>query len=127
MKHALKIFGYGFLLFIITMVLLFLLSMITGSDSPVGFWWVGVVLAIIMTATSFWFSRGLHPATAKQAFSLGLTWAIMLAGFLLVIAIPNGTTDIVFGNWSTYLVFVGVAVGPVFMKPRPVAPNTKMQ
>ncbi|MDD5566751.1 MAG: hypothetical protein PHH01_01005 [Patescibacteria group bacterium] len=106
------------------MVLLFLLSMITGSDSPVGFWWVGVILAIIMTGVSLWFSRGLHPATAKQAFSHGLTWAIMLAGFLLIIAIPNGTTDIVFGNWSTYLVFVGVAVGPALKKPKSVTPDT---
>lgn len=37
----------------------------------------------------------------------------MLAGILLFIAIPNQTTEVVFGNWSIYLIFLGVAVGPL--------------
>lgn len=118
MKHYLKIISYGFLLFIITMVLLFVLSIITGSDSPVGFWWVGVIMAVLMTALSLLFSRRLRPASTKQAFTYGVVWAIMLAGILLIIAIPNGTTKIVFGQWSTYLIFVGVVVGPVLMNSR---------
>ena len=112
-KLYLKVFGYGFLLFIITMILLFLMSVVTGSDQPVDFWWVGVVVAVLMMFCSLWFSRLMHANTSKQALTFGIVWAIMLAAILLIIAIPNGTTAIVFGQWSTYLVFIGVAIGPV--------------
>lgn len=120
MKLRLKVFGYGFLLFVITMVLLFVLSMITGSEQPIDLWWVGVIIAVLMTLFSLWFSRRLHPTTSGQALTYGIIWAIMLAGILLIITIPNGTTSIVFGQWPTYLIFVGVALGPVVMRPKPI-------
>lgn len=121
-KNSFKILGYGFLLFIITMILLFLMSIVTGSDQPVDYWWAGVVVAVIMSAFSLWFSRLMHAETTKQALILGVIWALMLAAILLIIAIPNHTTAIVFGQWSTYLVFIGVAVGPVLMKPKATIP-----
>jgi len=128
LKTDLKIFGYGLLLFIITMILLFLMSVVTGSDQPIDHWWVGVVVAVIMTFISLWFSRLMRAATTKQALILGVIWALMLAAILLIIAIPNKTTSIVFGQWSTYLVFIGVAVGPVLMKPKAaIPPNTNTQ
>jgi len=122
-KPYYKILGFGLLLFIITMALLFIMSMITGSEQPIDFWWVSAVIAVLMTLCSLWFSRKLHPSTASQAFTYGIVWAIMLAAILLIIAIPNGTTGIVFGQWPTYLIFIGVAVGPVLMKPKQFSPN----
>jgi len=117
-----KVIGYGCLLFIATMILLFLMSVVTGSDQPVDFWWVGVVVAVLMMLCSLWFSRLMRANTSKQALTFGIVWAIMLAAILLIIAIPNGTTSIVFGQWSTYLVFIGVAVGPALMKPKTTIP-----
>lgn len=116
----LKIFGFGFLLFIVTMVLIFIMSLVTGTEDteypPAKFLWVGVVIAVLLAACSLWFSRRLHPTTTKQAFTYGVIWAVMQIGFMLFITIPNGTTSIVFGQWSTYLIFVGVAAGPLFVK-----------
>ncbi|MFA5070319.1 MAG: hypothetical protein WC528_03475 [Patescibacteria group bacterium] len=107
---------FGFLLFIITMLLLFLMSQLTGSDEPAGLWWTGVIIAILMTFISWLFARIIKPAGNGQALLYGLIWTAIVAGILLVIALPNGTTDKVFGQWSTYLVFVGVLIGPLLAK-----------
>lgn len=123
MKRTFKVIGFGLLLFIITMALLFGLSMIAGSEQPTGFWWIGVIMAVVLACGSLWFSRRLRATTSKQAFGFGLIWATMVAGIILIITIPNGTTDVFFGEWSAYLVFVGIAVGPVLMKPKLVRPD----
>lgn len=107
---------FGFLLFVITMLLLFLMSRLTGSDKPAGFWWVGVIIAILMTFFSWLFAKIIKPEGNGQALLYGIIWAAIVAGILLIIALPNGTTDIVFGQWSTYLVFVGVLIGPLLGK-----------
>lgn len=73
-------------------------------------------MAVLMAACSRWFSRRLHAASTKQALTFGMVWAVMLAAILLLIAIPNQTTEIVFGQWSTYLIFIGVAVGPLLRR-----------
>lgn len=114
-KRYFRIFDYGLLLFIITMVLLFLMSLISGSEQFV--WWYGIAAGIILAFVSGWMSHRLHPESKKQALTYGIVWAIMLAAILLIITIPNGTTNDVFGKWSTYLVFIGVAFGPVLVKP----------
>lgn len=126
MKRKKEIIGYGLLLFVLTMVLLFILSMITNTDSPTGLWWVSVVMAVVLGVIARWFSHRLHPATRRQALTYGVVWAIMLAGILLIIAIPNGTTKIVFGEWSTYLIFIGVAVGPMLVKVRGKSKNEQL-
>lgn len=107
---------FGFILFVIVMLLLFLMSIITGSDEPTGFWWVGIIIAILMTFFSWLFAKIIKPVGNGQALLYGLIWAIIVAGILLIIALPNGTTGIVFGQWSTYLVFVGVLIGPLLAK-----------
>lgn len=124
--RGLKIFGFGFLLFIITMLLLFIMSIVTQSDQPIDYWWPGVVVAVIMTACSLWFSRLMRVTTTKQALTCGIVWAVMLAAILLIIAIPNQTTEIVFGQWSIYLVFIGVAVGPLLLKKKPASSSTNI-
>ncbi len=111
-RMYLKIFGYGLLLFLITMGLLFAMSVVTQSDQPIGYPWVGAVIGALMAGISGWLSRRL--AVAK--LMLGIFWAVEIAAILLLIAIPNQTTAIVFGQWSTYLVFIGVAVGPLLFR-----------
>lgn len=115
-KSSFKIFGYGILLFITTMLVLFVMSVITGSEQPVGFAWAGIIVGIVMALISFWFSLRLKLESFKQRLFVGIIWAIMLAVILLVIAIPNQTTKIFFGNWSTYFIFLGTLIGPLFSK-----------
>ncbi|MFA6099071.1 MAG: hypothetical protein WCV50_06075 [Patescibacteria group bacterium] len=121
-KIHFKVFGYGLQLFIITLLLLFIMSAITSSEQPVDLWWAGTIVAILLAGCSWLFTLRLHPAKKKQAFTFGAIWAVMLVVILLLITIPNGTTDIVFGQWSTYLIFIGVAVGPLFAKIKPSLP-----
>jgi hypothetical protein len=115
-----KIIAYGFLLFIITNILIFVLSLVTGSESTEypaeKHLWVGLVLALLVAGCSWWLSRRLHPATTKQALTIGASWAILNIGFMLFITIPNETTSKIFGLWVTYLVYVGIALGPVLRK-----------
>ncbi len=124
----LKIFGFGFLLFIITMVLIFIMSLVTGTEDteypPAKFLWVGVVIAMLLAACSLWFSRRLHSASIKQSLTYGIIWAVMVAVILLIIAIPNQTAGKVFGHLGTYLIFIGVAVGPVLFKPKSAIQNS---
>ena len=117
-----KIFGYGCLLFIATMVLIFLISLFSGTEQYV--WWYGIVIGIIMVFISGWISHKLHPESKKQATTYGIILTIMVAAILLIITIPNGTTGDVFGQWGTYLVFIGIAIGPILMKPKSNAPPT---
>lgn len=128
-KRGFKILGFGFLLFIINAVLLIMISMVTQSEEPIDYyWWLGVIVALLMTACSLWFSRLMHAETTKQLLILGIIWALMLVAILLIIAVPNHTTSVVFGQWNTYLVFIGVAVGPLLIKPKAtIPPNTSTQ
>ncbi len=124
----LKLLGYGLQLFIVTMLLLLIMSMVTGSESseypPAKFLWTSIVMAILLGGVSLLFSLRLKPATKKIAASYGIVWAVIIAAILLIIAIPNGTAGTIFGHWSTYLIFIGVAVGPVLKIPKTMSePN----
>jgi hypothetical protein len=114
-KMNFKIFGYGLQLFLVVMLLIFAMSAITNSDQ-IDHWWEGVVIAILMACCSWLYSLRLNPTITKEKLTYGITWAIMLAVILLIITIPNKTTNIVFGSWSSYLIFVGVAVGPIIFR-----------
>lgn len=111
-----KIIGYGFLLFLILMLLLFVMSVVTQSDQPIDYPWAVAIVALLMAFCARWFSIRVQVASARQALIIGIFWALLLAGIILMIAIPNQTTRIVFGRWSTYLIFIGVAIGPVLRK-----------
>jgi hypothetical protein len=116
MKQSFKIVGFGFLLFILTMILLFVLSIVAESAEPIGLWWVSVIIAVLDALCSLWFSRLMRVASITRGFTYGIIWSLMVAGILLIIALPNGTTTIVFGQWPTYLIFIGIAIGPLLRK-----------
>jgi hypothetical protein len=122
-RSWLKILGYGFLLFVATNILLFIVSMAVGSESteypPADHPWAGIVLAILVAICSWGLSRRFNVTTIKQALTLGASWAVMLIVLLLCITIPNQTTSKIFGEWSTYIVFVGAFVGPLLRKHKP--------
>ena len=113
-----KFIGYGVLLFVVSNAVLFVLSIVTRTERPVDYWWAGVFMAVPLAVCSLWFSRKFHPESFAQSFSFGVLWALLLAIFLLFITIPNHTTTIFFGQWTSSLLFVGVALGPLLMKPK---------
>ena len=116
-KLYLRIFGRGLLLYVLVNVLLFIMSMITRSETPFeNSWWVGVIIAVAMTFCSGWVSRKMPIETARHALSYGVIWSLMIVVMLLIVTIANGTTGVVFGQWSAYLIFIGIAVGPILWK-----------
>ncbi len=116
-KLYLRVFGYAFLIFIVTNILIFILSLATGTpetENPMAeHFWVGIVLAVLLTGCSWLFSKRFHPATTKRALTLGVTWTLLNIGFMLFVTIPNETTGNIFGQWATYLIYIGIAIGPL--------------
>lgn len=116
--------GLGLVLVVIFFIATFALSLILGvpdTDPPPahGF----LILAVIMGLCSFFASRFMKPANRKQAVTHGVVWAVIAVVVILGIAIPNQTTAKFFGNWGVYFVFVGIALGPAFVKAKPSPSN----
>lgn len=64
-----------------------------------------------------WFSRKLKLETRRDAGLVGTWWAVMFVVLQLLITIPNGTTNNVFGAWVAYLVYVAIIAGAMFQRP----------
>ena len=111
MTFAWRVVKYGFLLFLIAMLGLFVMSFILGSEQPIDYPVTNVAVGVLLGAMSYWFVRRLKVENQQEALRYGLGWMIIVAAILLAIAIPNQTTAIVFGNWSTYLLFLSIPAG----------------
>jgi len=107
---------YGFLLFLIAMIGLFVLSMILGTEQPIDQPIGMAVVAVLLGAVSYWFVRRIKPENMQEALLYGTGWALVVAMILLAITIPNQTTEVVFGNWSTYLIFLCIPLGAFVAK-----------
>ncbi|MBI5037641.1 MAG: hypothetical protein HZC01_02980 [Candidatus Kerfeldbacteria bacterium] len=118
-KRWIIVLLFGLVLFVVTNILFFILSIVAGTEQPFDYWWVGIIVALVMAACTWWLTQWLKPASMQQAFTNGIVWAIEIAVLLLMITIPNQTTSAVFGQWSTYLIFVGLAVGPLIYNKKP--------
>jgi len=121
--------GKRFIVVIVSGLMLYLLYQLVvvpivmlffGSWIDADHWLISLVLGIFAAVLSWLFSRQLGAASIKQAFSDGFIWAIMLAAIFMIFVKRNDSLNLLFGNWSTYLIFIGVLVGPVLMKPRPL-------
>lgn len=116
MKPIVRLIVYGIAQYILLMLALFVLSLAFGSDEapppPAGF----IILAAFMVLISFLFARLLKPTSRKQAVTAGLIWTAMTIVIIVVTAVGNGTQGVFFGNWGVYLMFAGLAVGPLLLK-----------
>jgi hypothetical protein len=118
-KLILKLIGVGILLFIINLILDFIQQMIGGH-------WLDIIVILLMTGCSLWFSRLMHTKTRQQAFLFGLTWAIVVTLIFYIDSslLGNGF----FNQWGPYLTFLGVTVGPIILKPKQaVSKNENVQ
>lgn len=109
---------YGVALYFVLNVILFLVALAFGSGEkappPLGF----ALVSLLVAVPSYFFSRRMRPSSKKQALLWGLLWAGMSLLFLTVVVIGNGTQKVVFGNWGAYLMFVGIALGSLFVRIR---------
>ncbi|MFA5107869.1 MAG: hypothetical protein WC497_06155 [Patescibacteria group bacterium] len=117
MKTAIKIVGFGLLLWVVIVLVQLIISAITSSYETLDKWWANGIVAVFMAFFAGVFSRLLRAANTKQAWIHGIGFASVLVGISAILIIPNGA-NAMFGHWSTYLVFVGAAVGPALMKSR---------
>ena len=115
LKTGFKIAGLGLLLFIPMLVFDLLVSAIANSYEPIDYWWVNVIRAVVLAFFAWLFSRLLNTTSLKQALTCGISWAIIILGIHLILIIPNGV-EAIFGHWTVGLLFIGIAIGPLFGK-----------
>lgn len=111
-----KIIGSGFLLFIAVMIILFLVSMVAGTEgvtdvAPADMVPLGLYTAIPIAVVAWLLSLWMKFRSWRDALIGGTGWAVILAGMWIVIAIPNGTTKNMFGVWTMYLSYAAIIIG----------------
>jgi hypothetical protein len=75
-------------------------------------------MAVGLGVCSRWFSHRLHAENTRHAITYGLIWSGIIAGIFLLIALPNGTVAGIFGQWGTYLMFIGLIFAPAVYEPK---------
>lgn len=110
-----KVFGYGFLLYIIWNVVLFVLSMFFHFEiNPPA---IAIALeSVVMAGITYGGIRIARPANRKAAFVYSIGWTLIVYGLLLLVTIGNDTTSVIFSNWGTYLGMILMPIVPLFMK-----------
>lgn len=80
-----------------------------------------LVVALALGILSYLFSKVVQVETKQEAPVSGCVWAFLLILVELLIALFNETTGVVFGTWTTYVVYVAIALAPwlAFLSARP--------
>ena len=120
-RHPLwfKISAYGLVLYLVTLLLMFLLSIVFNglfpqlpTDSPEAYTISLAVSALPLGffafLTAHWFCR---PATERNAVCLGLGWVAVQLVLNGVLALLNDNFAMIFTSFATYLVYVAVFAG----------------
>jgi len=120
-RHPLwfKISAYGSVLYLVTLLLMFLLSVLVHgiwpqlpTESPEAYTIALAVcalpLGVFAFLTAHWFCR---PATERNALYLGVGWALVQVFFNVLIALLNDNAGMIFSSFATYLVYLAVFAG----------------
>ncbi|MCL5094064.1 MAG: hypothetical protein M1355_02955 [Patescibacteria group bacterium] len=113
MKNPWKIIGYGLLFPFFWLIILFVLSLIFSTDNPMNFMAGNVFVALVLGAISYFFVKRIGATDMKEGLTYGVSWAAILLLIQLPITIPNQTTNIIFGTWTSYLLYAGIISGAV--------------
>ncbi|MFH0829301.1 MAG: hypothetical protein V1907_03940 [Candidatus Kerfeldbacteria bacterium] len=112
-----KAIGYGLLMFLVWMALLFITSMVNGTEGMTDIDFnstkmviSGVVVAALMGIVAYLFCRKLRLDTKRDALIAGVLWVVILVAFQLFIMIPNGTTKVL-RAWAMDLPYITIIVG----------------
>lgn len=114
-KILTRIFGYGLLLLVIWLAVLFLLSVIfrfETSPTPSAI----ITFAIIMGLIVRWLVSHLKVTSLKEGLLYGCTLTLIVTVAVLIITIANQTTAVIFGNPVIYLVFALMALAPLTLR-----------
>lgn len=117
-KILLKNVGIGFLMLIAFNIVLFVISMPFGfEDSGTGPTLVpATIFALIMGLIVYFVVKKIKPVSSKEAYIYSISWTAIVLILTLITTVANDTTNIFFGDWFNYLVFVTMAVSPVLLK-----------
>jgi hypothetical protein len=122
---GIKIAVLGFVLFFVFNIVLFIASIILGTENPFDFTIGMVVVAIVLSALSFAGALLIKARSNGEIFACSLSWLLIVLVLLLFITIGNQTTGVVFGHWPSYLLFVGIFAGPWLIKFKKNLPKQK--
>ena len=113
MNKIKRIFGYGFLLYVVFNVVLLVLSIIFRSETEINRI-AGVFLAVIMVLIMRWIIiKKFKINVAKDALVYSAGWTIIIFILLLVVTVANATAKVLFGNWITYVIMVIMVFCPL--------------
>jgi hypothetical protein len=120
-RHPLwfKISAYGSVLYLMTLVLMFLLIFLVHGIWPqlptesseaytIALAVCALPLGFFAFLTAHWFCR---PASERNAIYLGVGWALVQLFFNVLVALMNGNAAMIFSSFATYLVYVAVFAG----------------
>ena len=115
-----RVIKYGLLVFLSWMVLLFVTSLVNGTEgmTDIDFFSTkmvisGVVVAALMGVVAYWFCRRLRLETKRDALMAGVWWVVILVALQLFIMIPNGTTKVL-RAWAMDLPYITIVAGAWF-------------
>lgn len=113
MKKFLFLLLFGFFTHIAWSIAAFLAYMFSGTDAPPDLLGslIASAIALVLSFLLGWFYRRRFDRNALLYASVTMLMTLLL-NFL--ISIPNGTTQIFFGEWFVYLSFIAVFVGGYF-------------
>jgi len=103
--------GYGLLMVVIWLIVLFILSLIFQFETAPAVPAV-LVFSVVMALVVRLFIIRLKPANLKEAFIYSVSWTVITFLVVLIITIPNGTIGNIFGNWAMYLVVILMILAP---------------
>jgi cell shape-determining protein MreD len=80
-----------------------------------------LIVALALGILSYLLSKALHVETMQEALVACVVWASLLFLVELLITLLNGTTGVIFSTWTTYVVYVAIALAPwlVFLTAHP--------
>jgi hypothetical protein len=121
-RHPLwfKITAYGFLLYLVTLAMIFLLSFVLSNllpqnlpdDTARGYSLALAVSALPLALAAYLIARHIAwPKDGRTAAALGGGWAGVQLVLNFFVAIPNGNLAMIFTSPSTYLIYLAVFAG----------------
>lgn len=121
-RHPLwiKVVAYGFLLYLVTMAMVFLLSFalsnlfLQNSEENIArsYTFALAISALPIAFVAYLIARHIAwPKDGRAAAALGGGWAAVQLVMNVVVAIPNGNLAMIFTSPSTYLVYLAVFAG----------------
>ena len=99
-------------------IVLFAVSFLFGfEDSGTGPSLIpATIFAIMMGLIVYFVIKKLKPASSNEAYVYSISWTVIVLGMTLITTVANDTTNIFFGEWFNYLVFVIMAGSPALLR-----------